>query len=203
MSQNPDRKRGNAVAISGPSGAGKDTIIDIITSQSSFARFPTCTTRKPRPGEIDGVHYHFMDEQAFDTLWLQGEILNRASVTGNYYGLPIRKFGNALTEGRDLIVHLGTKSTLLLREIIPDVTTVFVTPPSHEDMLKRLRIRGMTEEQIAHRLHDDAVLLRDARLYDFNVVNHDGEAEATAKCILSLVSQRNAQQSFSLQSFGN
>lgn len=184
------KELGTVVVISGPSGVGKDTIISIITSRSNFTKFPTCTTRKPRLGEINGVHYHFVDEETFMTLWHRGDLLDHAVITDYHYGLPIEKLGRLLEDGQDVIVHLVTGSAFVLKRIIPDAVMVFVMPPSQEDILKRMRGRGMTEEQIAHRLRDDPTTLQATRLYDFVVVNHDGEEYKTAERILDFVSQR-------------
>ncbi|MEK7655730.1 MAG: non-canonical purine NTP pyrophosphatase, partial [Patescibacteria group bacterium] len=184
------KERGTVVVVSGPSGVGKDTIINIITSRSSFTKFPTCTTRKPRPGEINGVHYHFVDEEMFMTLWHREELLDHVVITDHHYGLPIEKLGRSLEDGQDIIVHLVTGSAFLLKRIIPDAITAFVMSPSQEEIIKRMRGRGMTEEQIANRLRDDPTTLQAARLYDFVVVNHDGEEQETAERILGFVSRR-------------
>lgn len=194
------KERGTIVVLSGPSGVGKDTIINIITSRSSFTKFPTCTTRKPRPGEINGVHYHFVDEQTFMDLWHRGDLLDHVVITGYHYGLPIEKLGRALEAGEDIVVHLVTGSAFLLKRIIPDAAMVFIMPPSSEEILSRMRGRGMTEEQIAHRLRDDPTTLQAARLYDFVVVNHDGEEQETAERVLEFVSQRRgAERQFGLR----
>lgn len=194
------KERGTVVVISGPSGVGKDTIMNIITSRSSFTKFPTCTTRKSRSGEINGVHYHFVDEETFMALWHRGDLLDHVVITNHHYGLPIEKLGRSLEDGQDIIVHLVTGSAFLLKRIIPDAIMVFVMPPSQEEILKRLRGRGMTEEQIAHRLRDDPTTLQAARLYDFVVVNHDGEEQETAERILEFVSQRRgAERGFGLR----
>jgi guanylate kinase len=108
-------EQGTVLVISGPSGVGKDTIINIITSRSSFTKFPTCTTRKPRPGEINGVHYHFVDEETFMTLWHRGDLLDHVVITSHHYGLPIEKLGRSLEDGRDIVVHLVTGRDTLRR----------------------------------------------------------------------------------------
>jgi len=184
------KERGTVIVVSGPSGVGKDTIINIITSRSSFTKFPTCTTRKPRPGEINGVHYHFVDEDTFMSLWHRGDLLDHVVITDYHYGLLIEKLGRLLEDGQDIIVHLVTGSAFLLQRIIPDAVMVFIMPPSQEEIFKRMRGRGMTEEQIAYRLRDDPTTLQASRLYDFIVVNHNSDEQGTAEQILEFVSQR-------------
>ena len=194
------KERGTVVVISGPSGVGKDIIINIITSRSGFTRFPTCTTRKPRPGEINGVHYHFVNEETFITLWHRGDLLDHVVITNHHYGLPIEKLGSSLEGGEDIIIHLVTGSAFLLKRIIPDAITVFIIPPSQKEILKRMRGREMTEEQIVRRLRDDPTSIQAARFYDFIVVNHDGKEQEAAERILEFVSQRRGtERGFDLQ----
>jgi len=109
------------------------------------------------------------------TLWHRGDLFDHVVITGDHYGLPIEKLGRSLEDGQDIVIHLVTGSAFLLKRIISDAITVFIMPPSQEEILKRLRGRGMTDEQIAHRLRDDPTTLQAARLYDFVMVNYDGE----------------------------
>jgi guanylate kinase len=191
---------GTVVVILGPSGVGKDAIINIIASRSSFTRFPTCTTRKPRPGEINGVHYHFVDEETFTTLWQRGDLLDHVIITNYHYGLPIEKLGMSLENGQDIIVHLAPGSAFLLKRIILDAILLFIMPPAQEEIIKRMHDKGMREEQIANRLRDDSTTIRSSLPYDFIVVNHDGEEQETAERILAFVSQRRgAERGFDLQ----
>ncbi len=87
------KEQGVVIIVSGPAGVGKDTIINILTSTSDFAKFTTCTTRNPRPGEINGVHYNFMDEPEFISLWDSGKLLDHVVIAGNHYGLPLETLG--------------------------------------------------------------------------------------------------------------
>lgn len=184
------KDRGTVLVVSGPSGVGKDTIINIITSASDFAKLPTCTTREPRPGEINGVHYHFMDETAFVSLQDSGKLLDHVVITGNHYGVPLEALGQALDSGKNIAIHLVVGSAFLLERIIPDAVMVFIMSPSHEDLVQRLRSRGMTKDEITERLRDDPTTLQAARFYDFIIVNHDGEEQGTAERILGYVADR-------------
>ncbi|MBI5022660.1 MAG: hypothetical protein HZC05_00620 [Candidatus Magasanikbacteria bacterium] len=115
------KERGTIVVVSGPSGVGKDTITNIITFQSSFTKFPTCTTRTPRLEEINGVHYHFVDEETFTNLWRRGDLFDHVVITGHHYGLPIERLGRSLDGGQDIIVHLVTDSAFLLKWQVPQI----------------------------------------------------------------------------------
>lgn len=185
------KKRGVVLVISGPSGAGKDTISDIIMSQSNFSRFPTYTTRERRQGETDGVHYHFVKKEEFEILWQNGEFLDRAGVH-DYYGLPIKKLNEALEIGQNLIVHLIAKSALELKRINPDAMLVFILPPSLEESMERMRKRGMTEEQTVRRLENDTTTLDVIGLYDLVITNHNNKEEEVAEQILSFLSENKA-----------
>ncbi|MGB2580101.1 MAG: RdgB/HAM1 family non-canonical purine NTP pyrophosphatase [Minisyncoccia bacterium] len=181
------KERGTVLVVSGPSGVGKDTVINIITSISDFAKLPTCTTRKPRPGEINGVHYHFVDEATFISLQESGKLLDHVLITDNHYGLPLETLGQALDSGKNTALHLVVGSAFLLKRIIPEAVLVFIMPPSHADLVQRLRGRRMTEDEISKRLRDDPTTLQAARFYDFVIVNHDGEEQETAERILQYV----------------
>jgi XTP/dITP diphosphohydrolase len=192
-------KRGLLVILSGPSGVGKDTIISIITSNTDFSKFTTCTTRPPRPGEVNGLSYHFLDKDSFMDLYSKGVLLDNEQVSGHHYGLPLEDLGKSLDSGKNIIIHLSTGSTFMLKRIFPDAVTVFIMPPSHESELERLIFRGMSDEQITKRLRDDPTRIQAAKLYDFIVVNHDGEVFDTAGRILRFINQSKKNRSeFSL-----
>jgi len=181
------KKRGIVLVVSGPSGVGKDTVINIITSISDFMKLSTYTTRKPRPGEINGVHYNFVDETTFISLHDSGMLLDHIVITNNHYGLSLEALGQALNSGKNIAIHLVVGSAFLLKRIIPDAVMIFIMPPSHTDLVQRLRGRGMTEDQIVKRLRDDSTTLQTAHFYDFIVVNHNGREQETAERIIQYV----------------
>ncbi len=183
------KKHGVIVVISGSSGVGKDTIIDIITSCSSFVRFPGYTTRKPRHNEIDGIHYNFVDEESFMIFWQQDDLLDHFVVSDFHYGLPIKRLIRMLEYGQNIIIHLSVEGVSLLKQNIPDAITVFIMPPSQKEILRRLRNRGMTEEEIINRTNDDNTTLQTVCSYDLVVVNHDDEEQETADRIIWFISQ--------------
>ncbi|MDO8654893.1 MAG: RdgB/HAM1 family non-canonical purine NTP pyrophosphatase [bacterium] len=194
-----ERERGAVLVISGPSGVGKDTVINIVTSASDFAKLPTYTTRKPRPGEVNGVHYHFVDEATFISLHDSGKLLDHVVITGDHYGVPLEALDQALDSGRNIVIHLVVGSAFLLKRIIPNAILVFIMPPSHEELVRRLRGRGMTDQEIEKRLRDDPAPLQAARFYDFVIVNHDGEEQETADRILQRVASGHGMRIAELQ----
>ncbi len=181
------QKRGIVLVISGPSGVGKDAIMDIITTQSDFVKLPTCTTRPKRPGEIENVHYRFLNEKEFFALQRQEKFLDHIVISDYHYGLPLEDVFEALDRGKKIILHLVVGSAFLLKHIVPGAVLVFVMPPSQEELIQRLQSRGMSEEEIIVRLRDDPTPLQTAPYYDFVVVNHDGEEYETAGRILEFV----------------
>ena len=191
-------KNGSIVVISGPSGVGKDTVINIIIAQSDFAKLPTCTTRPKRDGETDGIHYHFLSEEEFFSLYDKNKLLDHVVISGHHYGLPMESVSNALNQGKDAIVHLVASSALLLKHVAPEVILVFVMTPSREELIRRLQNRGMSKEDIAIRLRDDPTLIQLASYYDFVVVNHEGEEQDTAAKILGFIRKTQENQRMEL-----
>lgn len=180
-------RNGSIVVISGPSGVGKDTVVNLITSQADFLRLPTCTTRLKRQGEIDGVHYHFLREEEFLALKQENRLLDHVIISGHHYGLLLEHVFDVTGKGKNILVSLVAGSALLLKSIIPEAILIFVMPPSYEELVKRLQKRGMSNKDIKIRLRDDPTPLELVRYFDFVVVNHEGEEQETVSKILNFV----------------
>lgn len=182
------KKSGVVVVVSGSSGVGKDTIIDIVTSCSDFARFPGYTTREPRPNEIQGIHYNFVKKEIFMSFLIKNELLDCYIVDDFYYGIPIKELNETLENGNNIIIHLSIEGTVLLKNVIPNAITVFVMPPSQKEIINRLRNRGLTEEQIISRTNADMTNINEVYSYDFIVVNHTNQEQMVAKQIIEFIS---------------
>jgi XTP/dITP diphosphohydrolase len=182
----PD-KVGRVLIVSGQSGVGKDTIINIITNRSDFSRLPSCTTRSPRPGEIDGVSYHFLTEEAFLAMHEEGKLIDHVVISDKHYGMPADHIIDAVNRGKDVVLHLVVGSAMLVKHLIPQAMLVFILPPSHEEQVSRMVGRGMSDEEVRIRLRDDPTPLTASRFYDFVVVNHNGEERDTAERVLQYV----------------
>ena len=128
-------KTGKLLVVSGPSGVGKGTIVSGVTEHlgETVKLSISATTREPRQGEQDGVHYHFLSGEEFLHRVEKGEFLEYASVHGHYYGTPRRLVEEALDEGRDVILEIEIQGALRIRELMPEAILVFVTPPSAQD----------------------------------------------------------------------
>ena len=162
--------------LAGPTAVGKGTV-----SADVRARYPqvwlsvSTTTRPPRPGEVDGVHYHFVDDAAFDRLVAGGEMLEWAVVHGRHrYGTPRGAVQQALAEGRPALLEIDLQGARQVRETMPDALFVFLAPPSWDELVRRLVGRG-TEgpEERERRLATATVELAAEEEFDVTVVNDD------------------------------
>ncbi|MCJ7711645.1 MAG: guanylate kinase [Chloroflexi bacterium] len=181
------------VIISGPSGVGKDTIIEALAERPrdpDFHYVVTCTTRAQRPGEIPGVSYQFLTPEAFHALRVSGELLEANEVHGNWYGTPRREVADALAEGHDVILKIDVQGASVVKQRVPDALLVFIVPPSLEALFQRLRSRATeTADELGIRQRNAAIELARQGDYDRVVVNETGEIERTAAEIEAVVEQ--------------
>jgi guanylate kinase len=171
-------KRGHLYVIAAPSGAGKTSLLRAVMAKRPNIGFSvSCTTRKPRPGEVDGRDYHFISRPDFERLVDAGEFVEHADVFGNLYGTRRSVVEGALAEGRDLILEIDWQGARQVRERLPEAVQVFILPPSRAELEKRLRGRGSdSEEAIARRLAESAVEMSHWQEFDYVIVNRDFEA---------------------------
>jgi guanylate kinase len=185
------------VVVSGPSGVGKDTIIGALRAHSSEADYHyviTCTTRRPRPGEVDGVSYRFLSRERFAALRDAGAFLESAEVHGNWYATPRAEVRRALACGRDVILKIDVQGAATVKSLVPDAVLVFVVPPSLEALFRRLRARATeTAEQLELRQRNAAIELARAGDYDHVVVNEDGQVKRTAERIDAIIRDERAR----------
>ena len=179
------------VVVSGPSGVGKDTIIEALRQRRrnpDYHYVVTCTTRAPRPGEVDGVSYHFMTRDRFRALRDAGAFLEWADVHGNWYATPRAEVRRALAAGHDVILKIDVQGAAAVKSTVPDALLVFVVPPSLESLFRRLRARATeTAEELEVRQRNAAIELARAGDYDHVVVNDDGEVQRTARRIDGII----------------
>lgn len=189
------------VIISGPSGVGKDTIIDALRDrprEPDYHYVVTCTTRAPRPGEVPGVSYQFLTRDAFHALRDAGELLEANEVHGNWYGTPRREVAQALAEGHDVILKIDVQGAMVVKQRVPEAMLVFLVPPSLEALFQRLRSRATeTADELELRQRNAAIELARQGDYDRVVVNETGEVEKVAAEIEAIIEQekrRNADR---------
>jgi guanylate kinase len=172
---NPAIRTGTLLVLAGPSGVGKGSIVrELVAKDPSLSLSVSVTTRSPRPGEVDGVDYFFVDEDAFDRMVGGGELLEWAEIVGHRSGTPKGFVEDRLGEGRDVILEIDVVGASQVRERVPGAVLVFIDPPSLEELERRLRGRGTeTEEAIRRRLETAAWELEQRPWFDHVVVNDD------------------------------
>lgn len=161
------------VIISGPSGVGKDTLIAHWMEQNpALARIRTCTTRKPRQGEVHGVHYFFLDHDEFEAWAIGGKLMEHKWVHSNRYGSPLSEVERIQAEGKIPLVNIDVQGAIDLLEKHPQVISIFVLPPSIEELRNRIFQRATdSEEQIAIRLKTAHEEIAASSKYRYQVVN--------------------------------
>ena len=178
---------GRLIVLSGPSGVGKDTVLHALFSREPGLRYSiSYTTRPPRPGEVDGVSYTFVDEEAFRRLEAAGEFLETAVVHGNRYGTSRPRVEAMLARGENVVLKIDVQGAAAVRERLPEAVFIFLMPPSIEVLRRRLRDRGTDDDEALARRDADAVReMAEAERYDHLVVN-DSVERAVAR-ILDIV----------------
>jgi len=184
------KRRGNLFVISGPSGAGKGTLV-----QKVLARDPalwlsvSATTRAPRPGEVDGVSYLFRTDEEFDELIAEDGLLEWAEVHGNRYGTPRAPVVEHVEAGDQVILEIEPQGAFQVKAAYPDAILIFIAPPSFEELERRLVHRATeTPEQIRRRLQTAVVEMGREKEYDVVVCNDDVD-EATDRLLAFMVSR--------------
>lgn len=168
-------RRGQLIVYSGPSGVGKGTLLSpLLAPKGPLTLSVSATTRQPRPGEIDGVHYHFVSSPHFFKMVADGQMLEYAEYNGHYYGTPRCFVEQQLEAGHNVILEIETKGATQVHALCPDALMIFVMPPSLEELAERLEGRGTeTAAERAGRLAAAAEEIRLADQYDFIVLNDD------------------------------
>ncbi len=167
------RDKGMLVVISGFSGSGKGTLMKgLMENYDYYSLSISATTRAPRPGEEEGREYFFVDRERFLKMIQNGELLEYARYVDNYYGTPKSYVEQELAKGKDVILEIEMQGALKIKAKYPDSVLVFITPPTVEELIRRLRNRGTeTEEIIAKRLEKATMEAEGIEAYDYILVN--------------------------------
>lgn len=182
---------GMLVLFSGPSGVGKDTVLDIILDKDErLQRSVSLTTREKRSGEVDGKDYYFITKDEFHTMIQNGQVLEYAQYGENIYGTPKAPVDKWLKEGKTVILKIEVKGAQKIREIYPDAVSIFLMPPSMKVLEERIRIRGTEDEaDIERRLEIAKNEVMRSADYDFVVVNDN--LEAASNNVLGIIKALN------------
>lgn len=183
-------RRGIPIILSSPSGAGKSTLSGRLIAWDPTISFSiSATTRAPRPREVEGQDYYFVDRPTFENMVSDSAMLEHAEVFDNLYGSPLAPVEAALTQGRDVIFDIDWQGGQQIRgsALAQDVVSIFILPPSITELENRLRARGQdSDEVIARRMTKSRDEISHWAEYDYCIVNHNiDESEAQLKAILS------------------
>lgn len=179
--------KGGVFVVSGPSGSGKDTVLSALFSACPELAFSISSiTRAMRPGEREGEKYNFISREKFEEMIKNDLLLEHNLFVGNYYGTPREPVEKAVSEGRDIIIEVDVNGAAQIRRRLPEVVTVFIMPPSFEELKRRLEGRGTeSEEFIGKRLESALNEIKRAAEYDYIIVNDD--VAAAADSLLSVI----------------
>ena len=166
-------KKGKTFIISGPSGVGKSTVLSALLERRPNVYFSvSATTRDPRPGELDGIHYHFMDVDSFRKWIAMDQFLEYAEYVGNFYGTPKRFVDEAMEQGKDVILDIEVQVAIQVTSKRPETVRIFIAPPSWAELERRLTERGTdSKDKIQKRLLRAKVEFQTAHTYDYFVIN--------------------------------
>lgn len=192
MSIIKQKEKGTLVVISGPSGAGKDTIINAVIKKEKINAWVSIsmTSRPLRGNEVDGKDYFFVTKEEFEDNIKKGNFLEYAKYNDNYYGTPKNKIEDYLNKGIDVILNIEIQGALQIKELIKDALFIFIMPPSMEELKRRLINRGTdSSEKILSRFKTAYQEINDVTKYNYVVVNDDLD-KAVSKVEAILISEK-------------
>ncbi len=175
MSEGPATDRGRLFVITAPSGAGKTSLVHALMEREPSLRFSVSyTTRPKRPSEVNGRDYFFVSRERFEQMIEAGEFLEHARVFDNFYGTSRQQVERSLASGQSLILEIDWQGALQIRRTMPEGVSIFILPPSRQELERRLRGRGTdSDEVIARRLSDAASDMKHWTEFDYVIVNDD------------------------------
>jgi len=190
-------KKGLIVVISGPAGSGKGTVVKALREMMpSLGISVSATTRDPRPGEIEGVHYYFISKEEFERRIASGEILEHTYYSDNYYGTPKSELERITAEGKDIIFEIEVNGAIQIKNLFPEAVAIMLLPPSAKILEERLRGRGTeSEEVIEWRLNRAREELKLLGHYDYLVVNGENMIDDCANLIKNIITSEHSRTS--------
>lgn len=177
------------IVISGPSGVGKDSIVQRMKERGTAFHFVvTATSRPARVNEINGVDYFFISETEFKSLIEQDELLEYALVYEQYKGIPKDQVRQALASGKDVVMRLDVQGAATIKKMFPDAVLIFLSATSEKELIRRLRARRMdTEEQLRRRIDTAKGEMDTLPIFDYTIINADGQLDKAVDQILSII----------------
>lgn len=194
--------RGLLVVISGPSGVGKGTVRKALFEMQNhnLTYSVSMTTRKKRPGEVDGVDYYFVSREEFERRIEEGKFLEHAEFVGNCYGTPLDKVNEQLEKGSEVVLEIEVEGALQVKKKVPDCVMIFIVPPGKQALYDRLHKRGTeSEEVIEERVEKANREFKLAKYYDYIVVND--EVNNAADRIMAIIRAEHAKTNRSIHKY--
>lgn len=195
-------ERGLLVVISGPSGVGKGTVRKALFDmpKHNLTYSVSMTTRKMRPGEVDGKDYYFVSKEEFEQKIKDGKLLEHAEFVGNYYGTPLDKVNEQLDNGNEVVLEIEVEGAQQVKKKMPDCVMIFIVPPGKQALYDRLKSRGTeSEEVINQRIQKANREFKKAYLYDYIVVND--EVNNAADRIMAIIRAEHAKTERSIHKY--
>ncbi len=179
-------RKGLLLVVSGPSGCGKGTVLSqVFAKQPDTYYSVSATTRAPRPGEEDGVQYHFLTKEAFEEKIAAGQMLEYAQYAGNYYGTPAQAVDAQLAQGKNVVLEIEVQGAKQVKLRRPDAVMIFIMPPSMKELRRRLTDRGTEAQEVVDRRMETAKReMPQAKDYDYIVFNDTVEEAAEDICAI-------------------
>jgi guanylate kinase len=177
------------IVISGPSGVGKDTVIQRMQERNlPFQFVVTATTRPPRPNEVNGKDYFFYSQSEFARMIEKGELLEHAIVYNDYKGIPKAQVSDALASGKDVVMRLDVQGAATIRELCPDALLIFISPQDEAEMVERLKVRKTeTPEGLNLRIATAQQEMTHLNSFDYIVINREFHLDETVDTIISII----------------
>jgi guanylate kinase len=174
--------------VSGPSGAGKDSVISRLLPYDGLELIVTVTTRQPRAGEMDGVHYRFLTVADYVAMRDRGDLLESAFVHGNWYGVPADTVRHATAAGRHALIKVDPQGARSIKRLIPEATFIFIRPAALDELRERLARRASeTDAEVALRLRNAEQELADQIWFDYIVDNPNGQIERAVAAVRLII----------------
>jgi guanylate kinase len=177
------------IVISGPSGVGKDSVVQRMQERGlAFYFVVTATSRAPRPEEVHGVDYFFVSEKTFQQMIADDELIEHAVVYGDYKGIPKQQVRDALSSGMDVVMRLDVQGAATVKQLIPEAVLIFLSASSEEELVSRLKNRQSdTSSQIQKRIEIGKQEMKRITEFDYVVINHNCQLDSAVNDILSII----------------